>query len=59
MYNLTFDHHGVSRHGLTYTTLFRTCMKENLYLLNALQQKKFNVDLMIKEEMKRLETNAK
>ncbi len=30
--NLAFDLHGVSRHGLTYTTLFKICTKENLYV---------------------------
>jgi hypothetical protein len=59
MGNLTFDPHGVFRHGLTYIALTRIQTKENLYLFNPLQQKKFNVDVMVKEETNKLETKAK
>jgi len=58
MDNLAFDLHGVFQHGLTYTTLTRIQTKENLYLFNPLQQKKFNVDVMVKEETNILETKA-
>jgi len=59
MGNLTFDPHGVFRHGLTYIALTRIQTKENLYLFNPLQQKKFSVDVMVKEETNKLETKAK
>jgi hypothetical protein len=52
MDNLALDPHGVFQHGLTYTTLTRTQTKKNLHLFNPLQQKKFNVDVMVKEENK-------
>jgi hypothetical protein len=32
--HLTFDPSGVTKHGLTYTILFRTKCKDNLYLLS-------------------------
>jgi hypothetical protein len=51
MDNLAFDPHGVFWHGLTYTTLIRIRTKGNLYLFNPLQQQKFNVDVMAKEEL--------
>jgi hypothetical protein len=50
MENLTFDIHHIPRYDSTYATLFRIYTKENLYLLNALQQKNFNVDAMVKEK---------
>jgi hypothetical protein len=53
MDNLTFDPHGLSRHNLTYTTLSKIHTKENFYLLIGLQQKKINVDVMVKEETKK------
>jgi hypothetical protein len=59
MENLTFHIHGKPRYDLTYTTLFRIRTKENLYLLNAFQQKKINVDAMLKEETNRFETSVK
>jgi hypothetical protein len=59
MGNLTFDPHGVFRHGLTYIALTRIQTKENLYLFNPLQQKKISVDVMVKEETNKLETKAK
>ncbi len=59
MENLTFDIHDIPRCDLTYTTLFRICTKENLYLPDAFQQKNFNVDAMVKEETNRFETSAK
>jgi hypothetical protein len=40
MDNLTFDPHGVFRHGLKYRTLTKIWTKENLYLFNPLQQQK-------------------
>jgi hypothetical protein len=47
---------GVTRHGLTYTTLSCICSKEHLHLLSPLSNKNFYVDIVVEQEMFRLRT---
>jgi hypothetical protein len=49
--NLAFDLNGVYKHGLTYTTLCHIKNKENLYLLQLLQMKNFQIDPSVAIEM--------
>jgi hypothetical protein len=42
--HLAFDLNGVYKHGLTYITLCHIKNKENLYLLQPLQMKNFQID---------------
>jgi hypothetical protein len=55
---LAFDLVGVTKHGLTYTTLSQIHSKENLYLLSPLLINFFQIDLLIKQEMYRLQTTT-
>ena len=50
---LAFDPTGVYKHGLIYTALSRI-KKKNLYLLQPLQMKNFQVDPNVSIEMNRL-----
>jgi hypothetical protein len=59
MDNLAFDPHGALIHALTCTTLSNIYTKKNLYLLNSLQPKNFNVGAIVKEVTNKLEINAK
>jgi hypothetical protein len=45
--HLAFDPSDITKHGLTYTTLFQVHSKEHLYLLFPLSNKKFQVDKCI------------
>jgi ATP-dependent exoDNAse (exonuclease V) alpha subunit len=49
--HLAFDLNGVYKHGLTYTTLSHIKNKENLYLLQPLQMKIFQIDPSVAIEM--------
>jgi len=45
--HLAFDPSGITKHGLTYTTLFQVRSKEHIYLLFPLSNKNFQVDKCI------------
>jgi len=45
--HLAFDLNGVDKHGLTYTTLSHIKNKKNIYLLQPLQMKNFQIDLSV------------
>jgi len=45
--HLAFDPSGITKHGLTYTTLFQVRSKEHIYLLFPLPNKNFQVDKCI------------
>jgi hypothetical protein len=49
--HLAFDPNGVYKHGLTYATLSCIKNKENIYLLQPLQMKKFQIDPSVAIEM--------
>jgi hypothetical protein len=49
--HLAFDSLGVTKHGLTYTTLSRIKCKDILYLLSPLSKNNFHVDPIVQEEM--------
>ncbi len=51
LHHLAFDPNGVYKHGLTYATLSCIKNKENLYLLQLLQMKKFQIDPSVAIEM--------
>jgi len=54
---LVFDWFSVTKHGLTYTTLFHVHLKEHLYLFSSLRFLK-NVNSIIENEMFQLKTIA-
>lgn len=41
----------VTKHDLTYTTLFKIHSKENLYLVSPLSNQKFQINLTVEKEM--------
>jgi hypothetical protein len=45
--HLAFDSSGVTKYGLTYTTLYRIKCKENVYLLSPLSKDNFHVDPIV------------
>jgi hypothetical protein len=61
--DLTFDHitlysTSVTKHGLTYTTLFRIYSKNHLYLFSPLLNKNFQINHIVQEEMFHFKTNT-
>jgi hypothetical protein len=52
-----FDSTNITKHGLTYTTLFRICFTKQLYMLSLLSNTNFQIDPIVQEEMYRLKTN--
>lgn len=47
----TFDPMNVTKHDLTYTTLFKMHSKENIYLVSPLFNQNFQINLMVEKEM--------
>jgi hypothetical protein len=54
--HLAFDPNTIYKHGLTYITFSRIKNKKNLYLLQPLQMKIFQIDSSIVIEMHQLQT---
>jgi hypothetical protein len=53
---LAFDPTNIYKHGLTYITFSCVEKKENLYLVQPLQMKKFQIDPSVAIEMHQLQT---
>jgi hypothetical protein len=51
---LALDPKNVTKHDLTYTILYHVRKKENLYSLNSLFHKNFNVKMFVNIAMSRL-----
>jgi hypothetical protein len=56
--HLAFDSTSVTKHGLTYITLFRIYSKNHLYLFSPLSNKNFQINHIVQEEMSHLKTNT-
>jgi hypothetical protein len=56
--HLAFDPVGVTKHGLTYITLFQICYKKKSYLLSPLSTNFFQIDHLTEQEMYQLQNTA-
>jgi hypothetical protein len=56
--HLAFDSTRVTKHGLTYITLFKIYSKNHLHIFSPLSNKKFQINHIIQEEMSHLKTNT-
>jgi len=48
---LAFESNGLTKYGLTYTSILKVCFKNHLYLLSPLLSKNFQIYHFIQEEM--------
>ncbi len=55
---LAFDSSGMTKYGLTYTTLLKVHSKEHLYLFSPILYIFFKVDNLFQEKMFQLRTNT-